>query len=136
MDKPVNMEKLFKQKLKNLERDTTVDFDDAMERKIDRLYWSRILRWMVGMVIIAGLALVIPFSKDSSDSKATHLTETQNEHVETKNTALTSHQEELEEEANEEKQKVLKKSSITSKDSENLSVQQIDKASGVDKLNF
>lgn len=96
MDKQFDMGKLFSEKLQNFEQETTPEFNQAMERKIDRLHWPKLLKWMIGVVMIAGLAVVVPFLINSSDNEETSITETQNEQIETKTTALPSSQNELE----------------------------------------
>jgi hypothetical protein len=74
MDKHLNVEKLFSDKLQNFEQETTPDFDLAMEKQIDRLHWPSFLKWIWGTAVVAGLATVIAFSFYSSDSSKTQQT--------------------------------------------------------------
>lgn len=85
------MEKLFSEKLQNFEQETTTDFDQAVERKIDRLHWPKFIKWIIGALLIAGMAVVIPFAMNSSDSQETQTTEMN------KPSSLSSSQKELEE---------------------------------------
>ena len=81
MDKHFDVEKLFSDQLQNFELETSPEFDQAMEQKIDRLHWQRYLKWIIGGIIVIGSLGVYFIDTYTSSASSEIQTETISEPV-------------------------------------------------------
>lgn len=90
MAKQVDVEKLFSEKLKSFELESTPQFDDLMEKKINKQPWGTYIKWLIGgIVLVGGLSFLFPsLLYDSSDSLTTPSTITTDLHLDSSQKSL------------------------------------------------
>lgn len=74
MSKQVDLELLFNRDFDQFQKDTSSQFDNAMEKKIKRMQWLKYFKWVLGILIISGTLFtsILLMNKDGNADQTHH----------------------------------------------------------------